>query len=77
MRNNMLEIIMGQTGVAAERIDGFRHCPWSLAVDLFAVHFRIANHVLREHLVEFFAFAIAVELTYLDIDLSHLNHIFA
>src|SRR5579884_1741664 len=73
----MGEFIGRETGVAAEGVDRLGHSAWCFAEDFFAIHFRIANEILREDFVQFLAFALFIQLLYLHIDLRHLYGVFA
>src|SRR5260370_35263099 len=67
---------MAEAGMTAEGIYGLGHSTRRFAEDFFAVHFGVANHVLREDAVEFLAFALPIKLPHLDIHFGHLYYVF-
>src|SRR5260370_38555294 len=70
------QFIMAEPGMTTEGIYGLGHSTRRFAEDFFAVHFGVANHVLREDAVEFLAFALSIKLPHLDIHFGHLYHVF-
>src|SRR5258707_11169871 len=63
--------------MTAQGINRLSHGTRSLTKNLFAIHLSIADQVLRKNLVEFFAFPFLEKLLHLQVDLSHLDDIFA
>src|SRR5207247_10215603 len=68
---------MTEPGMTAEGIYGLGHSTRRFAEDFFAIHFGVANHVLREDSVEFLPLPFFVELSHFNINLGHLYYIFA